>query len=351
LSGAQGTGTRSVNADSERGSGSAALADALAARDRDILRECQRHYLDVAGALRADDPMWPEVSLATLSIVRWLRAEGADPDGAPSRPAGWRRDVAGLRMTAWVDLFFWWCDAVIRVLTEEAARLCVGSSVLHAAMATTVDTARAILVEQAKSCDAEVESLRRGLADRARRDPLTGLATRDWILDQLDLAIARLSRQPNGLALIVVGVDNVAALNERFGQPGSDAVLVELGSRLSADVRPGDLVARVGEDEFALLFEHLIGPSEAQRRAEGLRKSAALPLSVVGAPVEITVSAGVVTVRLPGKRSEEVLAQASQAMHSARRAGGDQVKVIEVDRGKPLVVAKRTVGHRNASTA
>ena len=68
-------------------------------------------------------------------------------------------------------------------------------------------------------------------------------------------------------------------------------------------------------------------------------------------PVESTVSAGAVTVRLPGSRPEDVLARAGQAMNSARRAGGDQVSVVEIDRGRPLVVAKRTVGHTTGSSA
>lgn len=333
-----------MRADAERDPGYAALGEALAARDEEILRECQRRYLDAVGPVHADDPMWREMSLATLSIVRWLRTENAEPDGTPRQSPGGRRDVAWLRVTTLVELTFSWCAVVSRVLAEEAEQLGVDGHVLHAATATTIDTGRAILVEPAKSCDAELESLRRRLADSARRDPLTRLATRGSLLDQLDLALARLSRQPNGLALIVIGVDDVAAVSERLGRPGSDAVLVELGSRLSRDVRPGDFVARVGDGEFGLLFENLIGPSEAQRRAEGLRKSAALPVSVAGNLVQITVSAGAATVRLPGKRPEDVLAQASSAMHSARRGGGDQVNVVEVDRGKPLVVAKRTVG-------
>ena len=337
--------------DGKRGPGHAALGEALAARDEEILRECQRRYLDAVGGVHAGDPMWREMSLATLSIARWLQMQHAEPDEAPRRPPGERRDVAWRRVTPLVELTFWWCDVVTRVLAEEAERLRIDGNVLQAATAKTVGASRESLVELAKSCDVELESLRCRLADPARRDPLTGLATRAALLDQLDLALARLSRQPNGLALIVIGVDDVTAVNERFGRPGSDAVLVELGSRLSGGVRPGDLVARVGEDELALLFEDLIGPSEAKCRAEALRKSAALPVSVAGNPVEITVSTGVVTVRLPGRRPEDVLARADQAMNSARRAGGDQVSVVEIDRGRPLVVAKRTVGHTTRSSA
>jgi diguanylate cyclase (GGDEF)-like protein len=140
-----------------------------------------------------------------------------------------------------------------------------------------------------------------------------------------------------------LGVDDFSGLHDRYGLDSRNAVLSELGSRLSAGARPGDLVTRVGEDEFAVLFENLIGPSEAERRADVLRASAAAPFSAAGTRVRITVSVGVATVRRPGKHAEEVVAHAILSMNRAKRAGGNQVAVIEIDRGRPVVVADRSI--------
>jgi diguanylate cyclase (GGDEF)-like protein len=340
-----------VTAGGRRGPGHAALGEALSARGEEILLECQRRYRDVSGDLQASDPIWRELSLATRSIAGWLRSDRGELAETPRRSRVQLRDGARLRVTPLVELTFWWCEIVNRVLTEEAERLGLAGSVLHAATAATFDTGKAGVIELAKSCDVELESLRRRVADPVRRDPLTGLATRTSLLEQLDRALAKLLRQPNGLALIVIGVDDPTEACERLGRPGRDAVLVELGSRLNGGVRPGDLVARVEQDEFAVLFEGLIGPSEAKRRAEGLRRSASLPVSVAGSRVAITVSAGAVTVRLPDKEPEDVVAWARQAMHRAREAGGDRVHVVEVDRGRPLVVAERAVGQKTGAPA
>ena len=345
--------------DRERDPGYAALGEALAARSEEILLECQHPYVGAAAAFSPGGPLGQEMSLSTQSIVRWLRTAHPAADGAADgaaheahcRPPGGRSDVTRLGVTRLVELALRWDEVVSRMLSEEAERLGVGPSVLHAATSAVSDTSRATLIELAECCDAELESLHHRLADLARRDPLTGLATRAALLDQLDLALARLSRQPDGIALIVVGIDDLATVNERYGRPGADAVLVEVGSRLRGRVRPGDLVARIGHDELAILFEDLISPAEAERRAVGLRASAAAPVPVPAAisPVRITVSAGGATVRLPGKRPEDVLAQAGSAMSSARQAGGDRVNVVEVDRGRPLVVAERTIGWKPES--
>ena len=338
-----------MRADGKRDPGYAALGEALAARCEEVLRECQSRYASTAGAFSPGGPLRHEMSRSTQSIVRWLRTADAEPRKAShmtqGRSSGGRRDVTRLGVTPLVELSFWWSEVVSRILSEEAERLGVGATILHAATTTVSETRRAALIELAKYCDAELESLHHRLADLARRDPLTGLGTRAALLDQLELSLARLSRQPDGIALIVIGIDDLAAVHARYGRPGSDAVLVEVGSHLRGRVRPGDLVARIGDDEYAILFEDLIGPSEAQRRAVGLRASAAVPVQVPTAvsPVRITVSAGAATVRLPGKRPEDVLAQAWSAMDSARRAGGDRVHVVEVDRGRPIVLAERTI--------
>ena len=376
-----------MSADLVRDAGCAALGEALAARHEEILRECQRHYLDAIGPVHPGDPIWRVTSLATVSIVRRLRdAKGpgrADrariTNAAPvtaSRPElftndslgpidqmgsgsnvtqaarwsetlarspGMRTGLTAPRVTPLVTLTFWWSDVTTRVLTEEADRLGVDRDRLRAATAMVASSARTNLVDMATHWDAAIASLHRRLTALVPRDPVTGLATRSALLDQLGRALARLSRQPAGLALIVVGVDDFSGLHDRYGLDSRNAVLSELGSRLSAGARPGDLVTRVGEDEFAVLFENLIGPSEAERRADVLRASAAAPFSAAGTRVRITVSVGVATVRRPGKHAEEVVAHAILAMNRAKRAGGNQVAVIEIDRGRPVVVADRSI--------
>lgn len=389
------TGTRSAD--------HLALAGALAARDADILAQCQARYLEtvsgrVDGAWRTD-PLWDVTSLGTLSIVRWLQTgevanlkdrstiasvglaaaqrelvaqkfaetlgpvgvlpkvtsssasavpraldKAAFPNGAgpehPSEPEDLTcererrppRTIVHLSVTLLTKLNFWWSDITCKVIEEEARHLGVGTAIVRDATAMVVKSSHASLVDMAKRFDAEIESLHRGLADLALHDPLTGLANRTLFLDQLDRALARLSRQPGGIAVVFVDIDDFKVINDVYGHACGDAVLVELGARLSANVRPGDMVARLGGDEFVVLIEGLTNPAvEGQHRAEVLRVSAAAPMAVAGSDVRLTVSAGMASVRYPGKGADEVLGQADAAMYSAKRAGRNRVAVAEID--------------------
>lgn len=392
LSIGMGDGFAGPAASEGRGGDYAALADALDARAGEILADAQQRFRAIRHDVDLDDPLWNVTSLATKAIVRWLRtgervnhddrskiasvgqaaarqrelvahelfdlfdpavAPAVDPGvpGGDSRPAVSRAPAAvdaertaqrtedaqkalQLSVAMLTRANFWWSDSTCRVLTEEAHRLGVSEDILSGATAMVMRSCKSSLIDMAERFDAEIATLHQRLAVLVRRDPLTGLANRATFIDQLDRALARLSRQPAGLALIFIDVDDFKGVNDLYGHACGDAVLIELGARLSANVRPGDLVARLGGDEFVLLFEDLMSPGQAERRAEFLRQAAAEPMSVDRADVCVTVSAGVATARFPGKRSEDVLAQADAAMYSAKQAGRNRVAVVEIDGGR-----------------
>lgn len=398
-----GLGAKPREAGAEREPCYASLGDALAARQDEILQECQARYFDVVGTVDTADPLWNVVTgLATTSIVRWLKTGdaanhderskiasvggaaarqreleaqelfefldvpvvaprfaagaptgaplGATPQVAQSAPpvvvaedeSGHIQPAVQLSVAMLTKLNFWWSDATCRVLTEEAERLSTDEVILREAINMVVKSSKASLVDMAKRFDDELEALHRRLAVLVLRDPLTGLANRATLMDHLDRAIMRLVRQPAGLALIVVDIDHFKAVNDQYGHDCGDGVLVEVGARLVDAVRPGDLVARLGGDEYVLLFEGLISPAEARQRADMLRNAVAAPMEVGDETVHVTVSIGVATARFPGKRPGDVLAQGALSMSSAKEAGRNQVQVVEMDEGR-MWVAQRTV--------
>ncbi|MEX5718094.1 histidine kinase N-terminal 7TM domain-containing diguanylate cyclase [Geodermatophilus maliterrae] len=137
-----------------------------------------------------------------------------------------------------------------------------------------------------------IERLRAELAEEAVRDPLTGLHNRR----HLDRALAAdLVRRPRAgeLAVLVVDVDHVTTVNDRFGHAAGDRVLTAVAAVLDAAVREGDTAARLGGEEFVLVLPGA-GRQQALERAERVRREiAAARHRLGGEDHAVTVSVGV----------------------------------------------------------
>ncbi|HWH14797.1 MAG TPA: diguanylate cyclase [Miltoncostaeaceae bacterium] len=159
--------------------------------------------------------------------------------------------------------------------------------------------------------------IRAELEARASEDPLTGLANHRVFHERLAEEVGRAARTGDALALVVLDLDHFKQVNDRNGHPAGDAVLVELARRLRVQARGGDVLARVGGEEFAWLLPGCDGPA-ALRRAEDLRGVVARsPFPAAGA---LTISAGVSTLADAGDAAEMV-ARADQALYWAKRQG------------------------------
>ncbi|MBX9247031.1 GGDEF domain-containing protein [Actinotalea ferrariae] len=191
------------------------------------------------------------------------------------------------------------------------------------------------------------DALTRQLRATASVDLLTGLATRRALEsaaagaagpDDRGGSAADGARATVGRALVLVDVDQFKALNDAYGHPAGDAVLVHLGSVLQGVVRAEDTVARWGGDELAILMVG-IGAEDARRRAEAVRAAAAArPLVLDGRPLPLTVSVGVVHSTCPGPDLEAMYAAADEALYQAKRGGRDRVVVAGPGTGSRTLV-------------
>jgi diguanylate cyclase (GGDEF)-like protein len=166
----------------------------------------------------------------------------------------------------------------------------------------------------------------------AMTDALTGLANRRHFGDQLAREVTRCGEKGKPLALITMDIDHFKAINDQHGHPAGDAVLRRVAMLLEEQVRGGDLLARVGGEEFAVLA--LETPmSEAMPLAERLRACIenAGPIAVGRAAVPVTISLGVAV--LWGRQGdllkapERLLAAADDALYRAKRNGRNRVEV------------------------
>lgn len=167
--------------------------------------------------------------------------------------------------------------------------------------------------------------------DRALHDPLTGLANRVLLQERIDHAAQRAQRSHMSVGVMFVDLDHFKQVNDRFGHGIGDELLIAVGSRLSALLRPGDTLARVSGDEFAFLCEDLIHSSDVEvlaiRIGEAFRAPFILP---GGAEVSITASVGIAYAG-PGEAvTGSLVLDADIAMYQAKRRGGATHQVIDL---------------------
>jgi diguanylate cyclase (GGDEF)-like protein len=155
-------------------------------------------------------------------------------------------------------------------------------------------------------------------------DRLTGLPNRHYFLDEVDRHLERLEKDELSGTLLLVDLDGLDRVNEVYSRAAGDWLLARTGMLLRAIVRPSDLVARVGGDEFAVWLygmDHLT----AAERAETLReRRLVLPAEFSRAVAATqTLSIGIAS-RMPGcgEDAETMLRRARMAAYEAKQAGG-----------------------------
>ncbi len=158
-------------------------------------------------------------------------------------------------------------------------------------------------------------------------DPLTGLFNRRYALTHAN-RLARESTPGRTLGVIVADIDRFKQVNDNFGHAAGDAVLREVGWRLSENVRGKDTVARIGGEEFLILLpdaEAQAVPAAAHRLC-ALIKESPIRLPDGRPPITVTISLGVALAG-PGESVEAVIERADKALYDAKAAGRDTVTV------------------------
>ena len=169
----------------------------------------------------------------------------------------------------------------------------------------------------------------------AMHDPLTGLANRTLLEDRLTIALERAGRAGRRVAVMLIDIDHFKTVNDTLGRGEGDAILVAVAHRLSELVRPGDTAARIGSDEFALLYEEVDGERGAAALAEQAVRTLRPPISLAGG-VSLTASVGVV-MRGAGDSADAALRDAHTATYRAKANGRDRVEVFDASMRTRLI--------------
>lgn len=179
---------------------------------------------------------------------------------------------------------------------------------------------------------------RRELAERAATDPLTGLLNHRSFHERFAAESERARRNGGGMSLVLIDLDHFKRVNDVFGHPAGDRVLVELARRMREVARTADVLARIGGEEFAWIIPDT-DPDGAVAAAERAREViAADPFPGVG---PLTASLGVCSLDEAGDDTAALHAMSDEALYRAKAEGRNRVCRYEPGRSTPVVPAER----------
>jgi diguanylate cyclase (GGDEF)-like protein/PAS domain S-box-containing protein len=169
----------------------------------------------------------------------------------------------------------------------------------------------------------EQKRLQRELERLARSDSLTGLANRFVFRERLEAAVtaARHGGGGESFALLMLDLDNLKEINDSYGHPAGDTVLIAAAKRFQNILGEADVLARYGGDEFALLLFDTAGERAVTVTAERLVHCLDRPIAVGDRQISTSVSIGVATPTKKDRRADQLLQRADRALYRAKGRG------------------------------
>lgn len=165
----------------------------------------------------------------------------------------------------------------------------------------------------------------------ANFDSLTGLPNRQFFMEHLRIELARASRGGTDIALIFFDLDGFKAVNDSLGHETGDTLLIEVSKRVKTYLRDGDLVSRLGGDEFLILLyndpEELTLVAIANRIIDGLREN----IDVEGWELQIGVSIGIAKARDANYNLSKFVSNADVAMYRSKMSGRATYTIFAAD--------------------
>lgn len=189
-------------------------------------------------------------------------------------------------------------------------------------------TASALLVQAGERQEVLVEQLHRAAAI----DSLTGLVTRR-VLDQAAHSALSVPAHTQGTALMLIDLDGFKLINDQYGHPAGDQVLVQLASLITASCRPTDVISRLGGDEIAVLLVGCASDAMAERAAVLLHRIRSHPFVLDAAhTVHLTASIGLAHAPTQADHFHSLYSAADEALYRAKKLGKDQAAIAPANR-------------------
>jgi diguanylate cyclase (GGDEF)-like protein len=220
----------------------------------------------------------------------------------------------------------WTMAAPVRENTKVVGSLVTGSSLAERGF-TDID--REILLAFAENVSLALTDAKTvSDMNEAYHDSLTGLASRPLFLDRLQGGVADTARDDCRMALLFIDLDRFKAVNDTLGHAAGDALLVAAARRIQACLRLGDVAARFGGDEFAVMLRDVTA-AQAGVVAGRIIEAVERPYPIGGDEVTVGASIGVALCESAAPDAEELLRRADAAMYRAKRNGRGRFESYE----------------------
>ncbi len=185
---------------------------------------------------------------------------------------------------------------------------------------------RELFLRHANASQLDLQKKNKNLRRKSLVDPLIGTWNRGAIMRILTIEAIRCDKAGEPLSLIVVDLDFFKRINDTYGHPAGDTVLVKVASRLRSCIRPQEALGRYGGEEFLIVLpgsSHMTAMAVAERMRMAI---AVQPEVIAGASLNLTISAGVASTDMfPTATTEELISRADMALYAAKDAGRNRV--------------------------
>jgi diguanylate cyclase (GGDEF)-like protein/PAS domain S-box-containing protein len=172
---------------------------------------------------------------------------------------------------------------------------------------------------------------RKKAEEKLTQDTLTGLPNRARFYDLLKLRVShKQTSKDRQCAVLLLDVDRFKLVNDSLGNASADQLLIQIAQRVKTCMRQGDILARVGGDEFAVLLDDVSGEEEASSVATRIQQALSISFNLLGQEVYTTMSIGI-ALASDYEQVSDVLRDAETAMHQAKARGKARYEVFGHD--------------------